>query len=489
VRRVTGEERFEDNDPLAVVVSWMLYPSAWQDYPFLRCQDAELRTLLYGDEGGASRLSREERLRGTHVEPAVLRHSESFRKILRGVTAKGGTEEGIQLSPLERQAVGLSNRLALFDRICSGGLDGGGGAEVETAKAALREGYHSGDPNLFAVDLADFLDASRRSLQVNSDPSTARRLAWESWFNKYCPVRQAMYFSILAAALLTVSAMAGAPRPPWRRGFLLAGLFAYAGCLGWSAAGIVCRVMLHVGLPLDDGSEVALWASSVVMSLGFLLALHSRDGFIALVGALIASAGLVLANRWPLVGAANGALLASLRNSDGWMRLHVLTLISAFAALALAWGVAALTLARMMLVRPTAERLRGLAKLSARSLGIAVVLLAASAVLDGFRARALSDSWRGWSIQTMAMLLVLPCSATLLYAHLMGWIQPFALVTGVVLAFALILMGWYSSRLLGEGAGRFSNFSTHAPLFGVGLINLSLSAHAALRYYFGKQLA
>src|SRR5262249_25164654 len=52
VRRVTGEECFEDNDPLAVVVSWMMHNSPWEGYPFLRCEDAELRTLLYRDGGG-----------------------------------------------------------------------------------------------------------------------------------------------------------------------------------------------------------------------------------------------------------------------------------------------------------------------------------------------------------------------------------------------------------------------------------------------------
>jgi hypothetical protein len=247
--------------------------------------------------------------------------------------------------------------------------------------------------------------------------------------------------------------------------------------------------MLHDGLPAGDGSEAALWAGSVVMSLGFLLALLGRDGFIALVGALIASAGLVLANRWPLAFGANGAALSNLRNADGGLNLQALTLISAYAALALAWGVAALTLARMVLIPPTAERLRGLAKLSARSLGIAVVLLAASAVLDGFRARALSDPWRGWNTQAIGTLLALPCCAALLYARFRDWIQPIGLLIGTMLVLTLILMSWYPALLLEGWEERLSTLGTHASLLGAGLFNLSLSAHAMLRYYFGKQIA
>lgn len=489
VRRVNGEEHFEDSDPLAVVVSWMLFNSPWEEYPFLRCEDAELRALLYCDECDTSRLSRAEQLRDPHVEPAVLRRSESFRKILRGVTAKGGMEEEIQLSPLERQAVELNNRLALFDRICSGGVDGGDGAEMATARAALDEAYRSGSSDQFATALADFLDASCRALRVNEDPSVARRLVWESWCNRYLPVRQAMYFSMLAAGLLAASVMAGARRPLWRRGFLLSGLLACAGCLGWAAAGIVCQALLHDGLPVGDGSEGIVWASSVVMSLGFLLALLDRDGFIALSGTLITGAGFALANRWPPAFAASWAALPNLRNVDGWVRLHMLMRISAYAALTLAWSVAALTLVRLVLVPLTAERLHGLARLCARSLGIAVILLATSAVLDGFRTMALWDSWGGWGIQAMGTLLILPCCAALLYGRLVGWIQPFGFVTGAVLAFALILMGWYTALLLGEWEGRLVNLSAHASLLGAGLLHLSLGAHATLRYYFGKQIA
>jgi hypothetical protein len=169
--------------------------------------------------------------------------------------------------------------------------------------------------------------------------------------------------------------------------------------------------------------------------------------------------------------------------------LQALTLISAYAALALGWGIAVLTLARMVLVPPTTERLRDLAKLSARSLGIAVILLAASAVLDGFRARVLSDPWRGWNAQAMGILLALPCCAALLYARFRSWIQSFGLLIGTMLVFTLILMGWYPALLREGGEGLHSNLGAQASLLGAGLLNLSLSAHAMLRYYFCKQMA
>lgn len=479
VRRVTGEERFEDNNALAVVVSWMLHNSAWEDYPFLRCEDAELCALL----------SRKEQRPGPYMAPAVLRRAKKFRNILRGITAKGDIGEGVFVSALERRAMELNNRLALFDRIRSGSVDGGVGAEMETARAALGEAYRSGDADVFAAGLTDFLNASRRALPTNKDSSAARRLVLEGWLNEHRPVRKTLYFSMLVVGLLIVSTMAGARRPQWRRGFWVSGLLACIGCLGWSAAGIVCRAMLHDGWPVSDGAEGMVWASSVVMSLALLLALRDRDGFIALAGALIAGAGFVLADRWPPAFAADWAPLPNLRSSDVWLRLQVLALISAYAALTLAWGVAILGLLRITLAPPTVERLRGLAKLSARSLGIAVVLLIVSAILDGFRTTVIHDSWRSWSIQTVSTLLILPCCAALLYVYLRGWVQPFGLMTSAVLVFTLIPMSILTVLHFGLWEEYRSRLLAHTSLLTVGLINLSLGAHAGLRYYFGKPIA
>src|SRR6185437_7139502 len=72
VRGITGAERFEDNDPLPLVMAWMLHDradatprnaphsSVWEDYPFLRCDSPELRALLYRDEQNSSQMSPEE---------------------------------------------------------------------------------------------------------------------------------------------------------------------------------------------------------------------------------------------------------------------------------------------------------------------------------------------------------------------------------------------------------------------------------------------
>jgi len=272
-----------------------------------------------------------------------------------------------------------------------------------------------------------------------------------------------------------------------RRGLLVSGLLACAGCLGWSAAGFYCRTILHDGAPVSDGPEVILWTASVAMGLGLVLSLLCRDGFIALVGALVSVAGFVLAERWPLPFASNGPTLPNGLAGDIWLNLHVLTAVSAYAALALAWSVAALTLGRLVLAPPGGERLRELAALCTRSIGIGLTLLAAGAVFGAFRTTELGRSWSGWDGPALGAFFALPGCAFLLYARRVGWLQPFGLILGSVLGFTLMGMIWH---VLSRGAlDRHPTFDLKADawLYAVCLVNLSLIVHAALRYYFGKQ--
>lgn len=336
VQRITGEERFEGRDPLAVVVSWMLEDGAnaaqWDNYPFLRCENAELRALLYREEGGPSRMGREEQLHGRYVEPAVVRSLPE-----------------IQSPSLERQIVELRDRLNLFDRIRGGCVEDGSGEGMQTARAALSEAYHSGDKDLFAAALSDYVEASREALRVEEVPAECRGLGWEA--------------------------------------------------------------------------RVQTWLS-----------------------------------------------------------------LSAYAVLALAWGVAALALARILLTAPSSEQLYRWAKLCLWPIRTGMVLLAASALLDGLQVMHQGFSWYGWNAQTVGTCFVFPSCVVLLYARRRGWLPPFRLLAVVVLGFALLAVMSHAG-LRGRTADLYVGdaFSADAAIYVAGLISVSLTAHAALRYYFGRQ--
>ena len=500
VRAITGIERFENTDPLALVVSWMLSGPAdrppvlrgvpepdidWDNYPILREDSPALRVFLRRNELGATQ-GREEEPNGPYIEPDRLRHSENFQRLLRGAAAKSGSSERARLSPLEKHALRLSEHLELFERIRAGRLDIGGSLEVETAGAALREAYQSGADDLFATALTDFLDASQRALQGDGDAAAECRLACEGWLNDQEPFQEALYFGMAAAVLLAIGQIAGAGRPLRQRLFLVLGFVVCGICLGWSASGFFCRAVLHGGAPVGDGQEVILWAASLAVGLGLLLAFLCRDRIVALAGMLVAIPEFALANGWPLDLGADWPELPDLLSGDFWLNLHVLTLVSAHAALMLAWGMAALTLGLIVLAPPSRERVLHLAALCARAIGVGVVLLAAGVVFGRFCTAEPGSSWRGWDAQAVCALLTLPACGALLYARRMGWLQPFGVATCSVICFTLIVLVWHATLFLGAWNQEVAPGLTGWVYWG-GLLNFSLVAHAALRYYFGKQ--
>jgi len=328
VRAVTGEERFEDNDPLAVVVSWMLLDARpgmdWDSYPFLRCDLPELLALLSPSENSATGPPRDE-VKGPYVAPSVLRHSQRFRQVLRGVVAKGGAVDGVPLSPLERQAVVLKNRLARFDRIRSGELLGAG-VETESARAALREAYHSGAADLFAAAVTDFVAATRRDSAAADDGAISFRLACEGWLNEQAPFRQALSLGTLAAGLLAIAVLRGAGRPVSHRVLLVCGWLAGSAALAWLAAGLGCRAIVHQGPPIGDGIEAIHWVAFVALAVGLWLTLLGRHGLGALAGALLMCGGMMLAECWPPAFAVNWPALPNAGGGDAWLSAQVLAM-------------------------------------------------------------------------------------------------------------------------------------------------------------------
>lgn len=331
VRRITGEERFEGRDPLAIVIAWILDDGAnsaeWDNYPFLRCEDSELRALLYPEEGGPSRMRREEQLHGRFVEPVVVRSLPNM-----------------QPPSLGRQIDELRDRLRLFDQIRRGRVDGGSGEEMQTVAAALSEAYHSGDKDLFAAALSDYLEASRQALHIEEDAAECRPLGW-------------------------------------------------------------------------------------------------------------------------------GA------------RLQRSLALSAYAALALAWSMAALALVRILLASPSSERLYRWATRCLWPIRIGVALLAVSALVDGFQVMSQGFSWQSGSTQAMGTLFALLGCTALLYARRRGWLPPFRLLVVVVLGFGLLAV-MSRAGLRGRTEDLYVG---NAAIYLAGLASLSLTTHAALRYYFGKK--
>jgi ABC-type transport system involved in cytochrome c biogenesis permease subunit len=135
VRQVTGRAKFEKQDPVAVVLSWMNYRPGpdtvdkakgfpdWNDYPFILCDYHELRREMFSKEDllkGTDQAPTNEQLYGKYLTPNQVRNSQTVRSLyLKGDKRRQGDAEKWQhnLETLERKAREVAERLFVFESI------------------------------------------------------------------------------------------------------------------------------------------------------------------------------------------------------------------------------------------------------------------------------------------------------------------------------------------------------------------------------------
>jgi ABC-type transport system involved in cytochrome c biogenesis permease subunit len=207
-----------------------------------------------------------------------------------------------------------------------------------------------------------------------------------------------------------------------------------------------------------------------------------RRGFIALAGAAVATLGLVLADQLPLALDPKISPIVPVLRTNYWLTVHVLTIVSSYAAGTLAWGLGNLTLGILVFGKANPAALKTLAHYTYRALQIAVLLLASGTFLGGWWA---AESWGrfwGWDPKEVAALIALICYVIPLHARYLGWVHEFGLAVCAVLCYASILLSWYVVNFLvatglhsyGFGAGGA------AWILWAGLLNIEWVLIAAL---------
>ena len=187
---------------------------------------------------------------------------------------------------------------------------------------------------------------------------------------------------------------------------------------------------------------------------------YERKSF-GLVVTAVAFAGTFIAWFFPIPGKQFSPLQPVLRDNF-WLTIHVLTIVSSYAAGALAWGLGLLSLGYYLLggYRPAGAG-RGkqppaacadLAGFIYKAMQVAVLLLAAGTILGGLWADVSWGRFWGWDPKEVWALVSLLAYLVILHGRYAGWIGNFGLAAGSVLGAAVIGMSWYGVNfLLGAG--------------------------------------
>jgi ABC-type transport system involved in cytochrome c biogenesis permease subunit len=123
VREVCGREKFEGQDPVALVLQWMLAPRGgrgdaytdWDKKAFILCDHLDLRKAVFAHFPEAEQT--DEQRHGKYVSPAELRESPGLKKLLAGARSKRAEDrEKAQhnMEPAEREAERVERRLGEY---------------------------------------------------------------------------------------------------------------------------------------------------------------------------------------------------------------------------------------------------------------------------------------------------------------------------------------------------------------------------------------
>jgi ABC-type transport system involved in cytochrome c biogenesis permease subunit len=219
---------------------------------------------------------------------------------------------------------------------------------------------------------------------------------------------------------------------------------------------------------------------------------YERKSF-GLVVTAVAFAGTFIAWFFPIPGKQFSPLQPVLRDNF-WLTIHVLTIVSSYAAGALAWGLGLLSLGYYLLgtYRPANPGLgkrppdacADLAGFIYKAMQVAVLLLAAGTILGGLWADVSWGRFWGWDPKEVWALVSLLAYLVVLHGRYAGWIGNFGLAAGAVLGAAVIGMSWYGVNfLLGAGLHSYGfGQGGQTEFFAFLILNFTLLAAAAWRW-------
>jgi len=223
--------------------------------------------------------------------------------------------------------------------------------EVGAFRAAWKDlvAAESATPGRVPESRAAALVADARALgaALGSYPEAARIVA-ETRFNRVAPFYWAPWFYAGAVILLLICLGIEGARES-RVGGLHAllyagGLAGLAAGIGWEVWGFGHRVYITSWAPVTNMYETVIWVALVAAGLGLVFELIYRKTYFALAASGAALITTVLAYNVPLLDG-NIKNLSPVLRSNYWLTIHVLTIVSSYAAflLAMMLGLIAVT--------------------------------------------------------------------------------------------------------------------------------------------------
>jgi ABC-type transport system involved in cytochrome c biogenesis permease subunit len=229
------------------------------------------------------------------------------------------------------------------DELAKAGYDRDQVLAFRDALDAVREA-ESEQPGSLAEAQAEAVVASARALagEVNRYPSVAE-VDREVHYNTFAPFYKAPTYYGLGFALLglclMIGTISGGATGAIRKVLYGLGMLGLVGGIGLEVYGFALRILISGWAPVTNLYETVIWVALVAAAIGLILEAIYRSVYPAAAAAGVAMLCTIIAANAQSVLNPNIEALNPILRSNYWLTIHVITIVSSYAAFALALGL------------------------------------------------------------------------------------------------------------------------------------------------------
>jgi cytochrome c-type biogenesis protein CcsB len=218
--------------------------------------------------------------------------------------------------------------------------------------------------------------------------------------------------------------------------------------LAFEIWGFACRIIISGRPPVTNLYETVIWVSFIGMVFAIILEAVYRKRYFFYAGLPAAILTLIVADSdSTILDASINPLTAVLRNNM-WLTIHVLTIVSSYAAFALTAALGHIALVMSLWGKRYAPAQNEVQFFIYRAMQIGVLLIAIGTILGGVWANYSWGRFWGWDPKETWALITLLCYIALLHGRLAGWWSGYGLAIGSVVCFLSVMMSWYGVNFI-----------------------------------------
>ncbi len=246
---------------------------------------------------------------------------------------------------------------------------------------------------------------------------------------------------------------------------LKAGVFAAVLVILIEIAAMTMRIMISGRAPITNMYETVMFSGFGALVVALIILIFKREKIFLLAGLgynLLCLFMMMFANN--MLSSSISPLVPVLRDNF-WLSTHVTTIILSYAALALTWLVANITLVKMRVKGMTKKDYRYHENLIYTCMKVGVVLLSAGIILGGVWADYSWGRFWGWDPKETWSLIVFLFYIAIMHGKYSNWIDTHRFVLLASGGFMTVMMAWFGvNYILASGLHSYG-FSEGGAIF------------------------